>query len=138
MADATTYCREITRQAENMVREDAGMPRVGEGWVSETRLFHELRAAFPETEVQQHASPAWLGRQHLDIYIPKLGIAVEYQGPQHDAPIEFFGGVEAYEAVKKRDAKKKRLCSRNGVRIVYVRPGYFLPDVLTLVRSLAG
>ena len=42
--------------------------QVGEGWVSETKLFYLLQEKFPELEIVQHASPDWLGRQHLDIF----------------------------------------------------------------------
>ena len=113
-AHFVNYCRSLARKAENMVREDAGLPRVGEGWLSETRLFYELRDAFPEQTVEQHASPEWLGRQHLDVYLPEIAVGVEFQGAQHDGPVDFFGGPEAYEAVQKRDARKLRLCKRHG------------------------
>lgn len=132
---AMSYCRSIARGAENMVREDAGIPRVGEGWVSETKLFYEICDAFPDLTVQQHASPPWLGRQHLDVYIPELAVAVEYQGPQHDRPVDFFGGLKAYEATKKRDARKRRLCNRHGINLIYVRPGYELSRVEAAIRG---
>lgn len=129
------YAKDIARRAENMVREEAGLPRVGEGWVSETQLFRQLVAAFPEHEVQQHASPPWLGRQHLDVFIPELAVGIEYQGIQHHQPVGFFGGQEAFEAVARRDARKRRLCARNGVRLVLVNPGYLLADVVSEVRG---
>lgn len=131
------YCRTLARKAENMVREDAGLPRVGEGWLSETRLFYELRDAFPEQTIEQHASPEWLGRQHLDVYLPEMAVGVEFQGAQHDGPIDFFGGAEAYAAVQKRDARKLRLCKRHGVELVYVRPGYDLVTVVAEIRLRA-
>ncbi len=136
-AHFVNYCRTLARKAENMVREDAGLPRVGEGWLSETRLFHELRDAFPEQTAEQHASPEWLGRQHLDIYLPEIAVGVEFQGAQHDGPVDFFGGPEAYEAVQKRDARKLRLCKRHGVELVYVRPGYDLDAVVAEIRLRA-
>lgn len=134
--EAVEYCRSVVRQAENIVRQSAGIPRVGEGWVSETQLAYELRAAFPNVEVVQHASPEWLGRQHLDVYIPAWRVAVEYQGPQHDGPVDFFGGEAAYEQVKKRDLRKRRLCIRHGVALVYVRPGYELAEVLREIAEV--
>ena len=136
-AHFVNYCRSLARKAENMVREDAGLPRVGEGWLSETRLFYELRDAFPEQTVEQHASPEWLGRQHLDVYLPEIAVGVEFQGAQHDGPVDFFGGPEAYEAVQKRDARKLRLCKRHGVELVYVRPGYDLDAVVAEIRLRA-
>ncbi|MDK6275478.1 hypothetical protein QP116_07010 [Pseudoglutamicibacter cumminsii] len=135
---AAIYAKDIARRAENMVREEAGVPRVGEGWISETRLYRELAEAFPEYEVQQHASPPWLGRQHLDVFIPGLSVGIEYQGAQHYRPIEFFGGQEAFEATVKRDARNRRLCTRNGVRLVLVHPGYRLADVVAEIRGTQG
>lgn len=137
VSEVVDYCRSLSRKAENMVREDAGLPRVGEGWVSETRLFYELRTAFPQQTVEQHASPEWLGRQHLDVYLPDIAVGVEYQGVQHDRPIDFFGGQEAYEAMKKRDARKRRICTRNGIELVYVRPGYEIDAVIAEIRHRA-
>lgn len=129
------YCHDISRRAENMVREDAGLPNVGEGWVSETKLFRELQAAFPSLEVVQHASPSWLGRQHLDVYFPSLQVGVEYQGLQHDRPVEFFGGEEAFKKIKQRDAKKLKVCIENNVSLVYVRPGYDLDNVVSQIED---
>jgi hypothetical protein len=127
---------DIVRQAENDFREQNLIPRVGEGWVSETHLFKSIQAALPNYEVQQHASPDWLGRQHLDIYIPHLRVAVEYQGPQHDQPVEYFGGTAAFEEIQQRDVRKRQLCQEFGVRLIYVRPEYDFDDVL--VEILAG
>jgi len=134
--DIELFIKKITRDAENTVREEAGVPHVGEGWISETELYHNIKNAFPYIEVIHHASPSWLGRQHLDIYIPVAKLAIEYHGRQHDEPIAFFGGQEAYEQVKKRDARKKRQCTRNDVQIVYVRPGYDLNNLLAYIREV--
>lgn len=109
------------------------MPRVGEGWIGETQLFYALKAALPSHDVRQHARPRWLGRQHLDIFIPSLGVAVEYQGAQHDQPIAYFGGEKAFYDCKQRDERKRRLCQKNNVRLVYVREGYLIEDLLKAV-----
>lgn len=121
--------RGMIRQAENVVRSDMGIPHVGEGWVSETELYYLVKRFCPEVNVLHHATPAWLKGQHLDVYIPDMNVALEYQGAQHDEPVEFFNGREAFEQVKRRDLRKKRACSRSGVRLIYVRPGYD-PDAL--------
>ena len=70
--------RVILKSAEDLYREDIGMPKVGEGWISETELFYKISNYFKDYEIISHASPKWLGRQHLDIYIPKLNIVIEY------------------------------------------------------------
>ena len=102
--------RLILKQAEDLYRESTGMPKVGEGWISETELYYKIADTFNEYEVVQHGSPAWLGRQHLDIYFPKLNIGIEYQGAQHYVAVDFFGGQEALEKTIERDRAKRRKC----------------------------
>ena len=106
------------------------MPGVGKGWVTETQLYWDIKKALVHFDVQHHASPDWLGKQHLDIYIPELEVALEYQGLQHDQPVEFFGGENGFENTQRRDARKYRLCKKHGVRLIYIRAGYILQDVL--------
>ncbi len=114
----------ILQECENALREEAGVPRVGEGWWSETELFYKLRQAFPEETIIHHGKPAWLVPQHLDVYFPKRNIACEYQGKQHQTPVEYFGGVEAFQEQQHRDAKKKQLCDENACLLLYVYEGY--------------
>ena len=106
-----------------------------EGWVEETTLYYEIKNAFKQLEVIHHARPGWLGRQHLDIMIPQLNVAIEYHGIQHDEPIEFFGGEEAFKKQKRLDAKKESLCKKNGIRLLHVRPGYSLEEIIEQIKE---
>jgi hypothetical protein len=116
--------RNLTRRAENIVREEKGLPKVGEGWIAETKLYYEIKEYLRSYEVVHHGSPDWLGKQHLDIYVPELCLALEYQGLQHDEPVNYFGGQDAFEDQLRRDRRKSNLCKRHGVEIIYVREGY--------------
>ena len=60
--------------------------------------------------------------QHFDIYFTDLNIAIEYQGTQHQKPVEYFGGEEAFIKGKERDERKKKLCVENGCKLFYVYP----------------
>ncbi len=124
------FVNEVTRAAENAVREDLGLPKVGEGWISETNLYYQIKQALSPLEVIQHASPVWLGKQHLDVFIPDLNVAIEYQGTQHDQAVDYFGGEESFIETQKRDLRKLRECRKNGVRIIYVRSRYVLSDLI--------
>lgn len=126
---------ELMRDAENTIREEHGIPRVGEGWVAETQLYYHIKRAFPEVDVVQHGRPVWLGRQHLDVFLPELRIGIEYQGVQHDRPIAYFGGQAAFEANQKRDRIKKAKCARHGVKVIYVRAGY---DLAAVVKEIVA
>jgi hypothetical protein len=110
------------REIENEVRSEKGIPLIGQGWISETMLFQQIQSTFTELKVVQHASPHWLGRQHLDVFIPEKLIAIEYQGLQHSQPVEFFGGQDAFEKTLERDERKRLLCEENNVNLLYVYP----------------
>lgn len=131
------FITNITREAENQIRQKLGIPKVGEGWIAETQLYYKIKHAFPNLDVQQHSSPKWLGRQHLDVFIPSLYVGIEYQGEQHDQPVDFFGGHEAYIQNQKRDQRKLRLCKRNGVHLIYVRSGYKLQNIIAEIESVS-
>lgn len=116
-------------------RVSKGIPKIGEGWVSETDLFYRLKSIFLDEEVIQHASPKWLGRQHLDIFFPKLKIAVEYQGRQHSAPINFFGGEEGFLKTIERDQRKYKLCVENKCKLFYVYPETNIDEFIIELKS---
>ncbi len=117
-------CRLILKQAEDLYRESTGMPKIGEGWISETELYYRIADTFHEFEVVHHGSPAWLGRQHLDIYFPELNIGVEYQGAQHYVAVDFFGGEEALKKTIERDKTKRKKCEENSCYLIIVDEGY--------------
>ncbi|MBQ9643302.1 MAG: hypothetical protein IJV26_04610 [Lachnospiraceae bacterium] len=85
-------------------------------WKHELTLFKAVREKYPDTLYQYR--PEWLGRQSLDLYIPSLRTAIEYQGIQHYLPVAFFGGDEALEERQELDQQKKKLCEQNNVRLI--------------------
>ncbi len=55
----------------------------------------------------------------LDIFIKEVNIGIEYQGIQHYKPIKHWGGKEVLEELKERDRRKKKLCEKQKVHLVY-------------------
>lgn len=90
-------------------------------WVREAELYRQIKQIFPNELIFREASPPWLGRQRLDVFIPQLRLALEHQGKQHYQAIEAFGGEEAFLRTLERDASKRRLCEENDIDLVYVR-----------------
>lgn len=121
--------RYIIKKAEDIYREKIGMPKVGEGWISETELFYKITENYKEYNVVHHGKPKWLGRQHIDIYFTELNIAIEYQGSQHYEPINFFGGIEAFERTRERDETKRKLCLENNCELIYVNEKYEFGEI---------
>ena len=61
----------------------------------------------------------WLGRQSLDFYLPNYKVGIECQGGQHFFPVEHFGGDKGFKKTLKRDKRKKTLCEKNGIKLLY-------------------
>ena len=79
-----------------------------ERWM-ETR-FAEV---FPELEI--HFNRKDTIESELDVYIPSLRLAIEFNGPQHYKPI--FGD-EAFANTQANDALKRKVCAEKGIRLV--------------------
>ena len=109
------------REAENIVRDRLGIPRIGEGWATEAMLINTVKYLFPALTVHIQASPEWLGRQRFDGFIPEHSIALEYNGEQHYQPVSIFGGEAGLSATRERDKRKLELAKENGVEIVIFR-----------------
>ena len=120
---------------ENIVRQKLGLPKIGEGWISETKLFYQLQRHFNKHVVIHHGRIKWLGRQHFDIYFPELNIAVEYQGQQHYESIEFFGGDDAFKKNIQRDNLKRKKCLANNCDLIYVNKDYAIEDVISNIEK---
>ena len=108
----TNWRMERTRIRSRLTAEGVIKPK----WKQELTLFRTVRERCPDTLYQYR--PEWLGRQSLDIFIPSLQTAIEYQGIQHYHPVGFFGGEEALAERQELDRQKKRLCEENRVRLI--------------------
>ncbi|MDA7538806.1 hypothetical protein N8544_00695 [Akkermansiaceae bacterium] len=103
--------------AIKMAKPDTAILSVKKKWVSQEKLFHLILEVYPDAIAEY--SPDWLENQRIDVFIPQLNIAFEYQGQQHYEPIDFFGGEEAYKKTVDRDLRKQHLCEENDVKLIY-------------------
>lgn len=102
--------------AEDAFRRDRSIPEIGRGWVSEVALLDLFRSVWPSAVHQWR--PWFLGRQSIDIYVPEINLAVEYQGLQHFEAIALFGGEESFKNGQIRDQRKRDLLASNTVRLL--------------------
>ena len=107
---------ELLREAENLLRERHGLPRIGEGWISEMLMFRLIQQRFADAEL--HAQLDWLRPQHLDCYVPSIRVGFEFQGQQHFEPVAVFGGEEGLAQSKQRDQLKAKKCANNNVTLI--------------------
>ncbi len=102
--------------------------------VGENLLYQIICRIFTDQLVMRHHRPAWLLKLELDIYLPTLNLAFEYQGQQHFHPIKAWGGEEALKKVQERDKRKAEICKKVGVKLITV--SYTEPLTEDYIRRL--
>jgi hypothetical protein len=124
------------RESENVYRINNGLPKIGEGWISETELYYKIKCTFSNYNVIHHGKPHWIGRQHLDIYIEELNLGIEYMGSQHYEPIDFFGGEESLAKTIERDRIKIEKCKINSCTLFIVNVDYLFEEIVQKINSI--
>lgn len=109
---------DVYRGIDNEVRARFGYPLVGQRWLSETLLFKLVERMFSPLEVVHHYRGPELERLEIDIWIPELKLAIEYQGEQHFAEIAHWGGADGLARRRDNDRRKKALCKQLGYHLV--------------------
>jgi len=56
----------------------------------------------------------------FDFFIPKKNILIEYDGKQHQTPIELFGGENGYKKRKINDGIKNEFAKKNGIKLIRI------------------
>lgn len=135
-AEVLAEVKNIAREAENRTRKILKIPLIGEGWITESKIFNLVKNSFPQIVVIQHGRTTWLGRQHLDIWIPEYNIAIEYHGRQHYEPVDFFGGEDTFLKTQERDKRKIKLCEENGVNLIVINERSDLDLLIVEIESL--
>jgi hypothetical protein len=57
----------------------------------------------------------------FDFYIPSARTCIEFDGIQHYQPVDYFGGVEAFERLKINDKIKEDYCEENYINLIRIR-----------------
>lgn len=102
--------------ADAHLRLNCGCQKCGCGrhTFAATRLFNFIQSYFNDA-VQEKT----IDRLRLDIYIPSLNTAIEYQGLQHFIPIDFYGGEKAFIKQQERDKRKLEYCKLHKINLFY-------------------
>lgn len=55
-----------------------------------------------------------------DFYLPKFNMLIEYQGEQHERPIEYFGGEEQFLKQQEHDRRKREYAINNNIKLLEI------------------
>jgi hypothetical protein len=124
---------DFLEEMERRYRAERGLPALGRGWVSQRSLQACVEDAVGDVDVIAEARLPWLDGQRLDIFIPSLEIAFEFQGEQHFFPLDHWGGQDGLTARQALDERKRDACARQGIRLIEWR--YDEPISVEAVRE---
>lgn len=90
------------------------------------QLFKYVQSLYPDETVLYDDRSTILNPKtnhylELDIYVPNLKLAFEYNGIQHYEPKECWGGVESFKEIVRRDKLKKDICEKIGISLIVVK-----------------
>lgn len=95
--------------------------------VGQTKLYNKLKQLFPDLEILFEADKAkvpWIGSQRIDIYIPKINMAIELMGQQHYEEIPYFKNGSSLKVIQERDNRKRQKCRDNNCTLVELKYYY--------------
>ncbi len=93
----------------------------GRGSMPQRYLFELMEKIYPTYNVIYEQAIPSLG-QRYDIFVKELGVAIEYDGRQHDHYVEHFHkDINGYISSIKRDDKKEYFSQCNGIKVVRLK-----------------
>lgn len=60
------------------------------------------------------------GKLSYDFYLPNYNLLIEYQGEQHERPVEVFGGKEQFEVQQEHDRRKKEYAHNHNINLLEI------------------
>jgi very-short-patch-repair endonuclease len=57
---------------------------------------------------------------YFDFYLPDLNVCIEFDGEQHFAPFDIFGGEESFNIIQIKDKLKNEYCEKNNIRLLRI------------------
>lgn len=108
-----------------------------------SKLENDIKTLLDDNNIQyiQQKTFYWLKKEknlYLDFYLPYYNMAIECQGEQHFRPIKFSNSLNEqliFKKSKERDAIKNKLCTENGISILYYARECHSDSVFDLITS---
>ena len=84
-------------------------------------LLEIVKQLYPNQRIELEYNVANFGALFLDIYLPRLGLAFEFDGEQHFKYVQHFhGNRQGFLNAKKRDLDKNETCKEKKITLIRV------------------
>lgn len=60
------------------------------------------------------------GLLSYDFYLPQYNLLIEFQGEQHEHPVEYFGGEEKFKIQQEHDKRKREYAEKNNINLLEI------------------
>lgn len=57
------------------------------------------------------------GKLSYDFYLPNFNLLIEYQGEQHEHPVDIFGGKEQFKVQQEHDKRKREYADKHSIEL---------------------
>jgi predicted nucleic acid-binding Zn ribbon protein len=130
---------QIIKTIENKRRKKLNLPLVGEGFKKEMELLVYIHHLFGNYDILTHHRKPLMGWKpkglELDIYIPELKLAFEYNGKQHYEWISYLHPTKKdFEYQQYKDRCKKKMCKLKGITLIRIKYDEKLSEQLVLSK----
>ncbi len=128
--------RKRRKDLENKRRLELGLPLIGNNFKKEEELLFYVKKIFPNEDIIFHDRSFLRNGMELDIFIPNLNLAFEYQGRQHFEfkSTWFWKNYDEFHAQRLRDWLKRDICSWEGITLIEVSYREKLSEELVLSK----
>lgn len=60
------------------------------------------------------------GLLSYDFYLPQYNLLIEFQGEQHEHPVEYFGGEKRFKIQQEHDKRKREYAEKNNINLLEI------------------
>lgn len=93
------------------IKESKGVIKIKK-YLKENNIAYETEKTFENCKYKNLL--------RFDFYLTKYNALIEFDGPQHFKPIDYFGGKETFENTKIRDKIKNNYCKENEIKLIRI------------------
>lgn len=89
----------------------------------EDKIYHYLlnnNIQFERSKSYEDLRGIGGGKLSYDFYLPNFNLLIEYQGEQHEQPVDLFGGKEQFQIQQEHDKRKREYAQEHNIELLEI------------------